>query len=71
MRDIILSPVAFRLYRIFQHYLTQSYCMYNVRFDFLYNILSETFVILRKIQRDVIINVKTTLCKVPVIIGRF
>jgi hypothetical protein len=30
--------------------------------------LSETFLILRRIQRDIIINMKTSLCKVPVIL---
>ena len=39
----------------------------NVGFDFLYNFFSETFIILRRIQRDVIINEHVSSCKVPVI----
>jgi hypothetical protein len=31
--------------------------------------LSRTFIILRRIQRDIVMNVKTSSCKVPVILG--
>jgi hypothetical protein len=34
-------------------------------------LLSKTFLILRKIQRDIVINVKTSSCKVPVISVRY
>ena len=34
-------------------------------------ILSEIFLILKRIQRDVIINVKTSSCKVPIILVIF
>ena len=40
-------------------------------FDFLYNFLVETFLILRKIQRDTIINVHRFSCNVPVMLLRF
>ena len=40
-------------------------------FDFLYNFLSETFFILRKIRRDIATNVKKSSCKVPVILVGF
>ena len=33
--------------------------------------LSKAFSILRRIHRVIVINVKTTLCKVPVILTRF
>ena len=33
--------------------------------------LSKTFLILRRIQRDIVINVKTSLCKGPVIFVGF
>ena len=33
--------------------------------------LSKTFLILRRIQRDIVINVKTFSCKVPVILVTF
>jgi hypothetical protein len=39
-------------------------------FDFLYNFFSETFIILRRTQRDTIINVHRSSCKVPVILVR-
>jgi hypothetical protein len=42
----------------------------NVSSDFLYNICSEIFPILRTIERDVIMNVHRSLCKVQVIIVR-
>jgi hypothetical protein len=35
-------------------------------FDFLYSFLNETFLILRKLQGDTIINVRRSSCKVPV-----
>jgi hypothetical protein len=34
-------------------------------------ILFETFLIVRRIQRDIVINVKTSSCKVPVILVEF
>ena len=39
-------------------------------FDFLYNVLSETFLILSKIQLDIVINVRGSSCSVPVILVR-
>ena len=44
---------------------------YNVHFDFLYDFLSEIFLILRRIERDVIIKVRRSSCKVPVLIVIF
>jgi hypothetical protein len=40
-------------------------------FWFPLQLLSETFLILRRIQRDIIINVHRSSCKVPVILVRF
>ena len=40
-------------------------------FDFLYNFFSETFFILRRIERDMIKSVHRSACKVPAILVRF
>jgi hypothetical protein len=56
-----LWPV--QLYNIFPHYLTNGKIFekndrtYNVYFDFLYKFLSESFLILRRIQLGITINV--------------
>jgi hypothetical protein len=53
-----------RLYNIFptlshkrQDFRKQNYLTQNICFNFLYNFLSETFLILKRIQRDIIKNV--------------
>jgi hypothetical protein len=40
-------------------------------FWFFLQLLSETFLILRRIQRDIIINVHRSLCKVPLLLSDF
>ena len=40
-------------------------------FWFSVKLSSETFLILRRIQRDIVINVETSSCNVPVIFVRF
>ena len=35
------------------------------------SILFETFLILRRIQRDIVLNVKTSSCKVPLLLSDF
>jgi hypothetical protein len=66
------------IYHIFPYYLAngtifekKSFLTQNVCVDFLYNFFSETLLIPRGIQRDIIINVHTSSCKVPVIIVGF
>ena len=44
---------------------------YNTCFDFFLQLLSKTFLILRRIKRDIVINVRTSSCQVPVILVRF
>jgi hypothetical protein len=70
-----LWPV--RLYHIFPHYLINGTIfgkkLLNIKcvFWFSVQLLSETFLILRRIQQDIIINIHRSSCKVPVILVRF
>ena len=38
---------------------------------FFLQLVFETFLILRRIQQDIVTNVKTSLCKVPIIFVEF
>jgi hypothetical protein len=77
VRRIILSSVSCLALPYFS-------TLSHIRYDFRENIiehkmcvlvfsitLSEIFLILRRIQRDIIINVHRCFCKVPVILVRF
>jgi len=73
---ILLLPA--RLYSIFQiiwnrHNFRKkkSYWTWNVCFEFFLQLISETFLILRRTERDTIKNVYWTACKVPVILVIF
>ena len=65
-----------RLYHIFPHYLINGTIfgkrLLNTKCVFLLSlqILSEIFLILRRIQRDTVINVYRSSCKVPIIVVR-
>jgi hypothetical protein len=65
------------LYQIFPHYLingtTFGKKLLNIKcvFRFYLQILSEIFLILRRIQRDIIINVHMSSCKVPLFLSDF
>ena len=67
-----LQPV--RLYSIFPHYLINSTIkkLLNIKYVFLLSVqlLSETFLILRRSERDMIKNMHCPSCKVPVILVR-
>jgi hypothetical protein len=64
------------LYHIFPHYLINGaiigtkFIELKMCFDFLLQLLSETFIIVRRSQRD-IINVYRSSCKLPVAFSRF
>ena len=72
--NVILWPTP--LYNIFPHYLINGTIFENMLlntkcvFWFSLQLLSETFVILRIIQRDMIKNVYRSSCKVPVIVNK-
>jgi hypothetical protein len=77
MRRIMLSPLACLA---FSYFLTLSHKqhdfrkkLFNTKYLFSYSlqIVSETFLILRRVDRDIIINVHRSSCKVPVILLRF
>jgi hypothetical protein len=77
MRRIILSSVACLTPRYFPtlshkwHDFRKMFLNTKLVFWFCLQILPEIFVILRRIQKDSVINVKTSSCKVPVIFVRF
>jgi hypothetical protein len=62
------------LHHIFRHYLTNGTIfgriLLNIKCVFWFTLqrLSEIFLVLRRTERDIIINVQRSLCKVPVIL---
>jgi hypothetical protein len=74
MRHIILSSVPVSLYHIFPHYeiMRENAARFSRKKNILLNItcvffliLSETFLTIRRIQRDININVRTSSSKLP------
>ena len=71
---IILSPMAclplpyFSTISNKRHDFQKKVIEHKMRFFIFSAILFETLLILRRIQRDIIINVHRYLCKVPVIL---
>jgi hypothetical protein len=66
------------LYSTFPHYLKNGKILgvrhlFNTKFDFWFSprLLSETFLILRRTERDVIVNVRTYSCKVALLLSDF
>jgi len=44
----------------------------NIKYVLIFStVLSKTFLILRRTERDITINVQTSLCKAPVILVRY
>jgi hypothetical protein len=72
---LLLRPV--RPYHNFPRYLiNDTFCgqmLLNIKcmLEFSLHIWSETFYILRRIQRDIVTNVRKSSCKVSVILFRF
>jgi len=76
MLHIILASVACRVVRYFSilsHGTIFRKMLLNVKCVFLFSLqhLSETFLILRRTEQDMVKNVYLYLCKVPVILARF
>jgi hypothetical protein len=77
MRRVILSSVACLAVPYFstlshkRHDFGKKLLNIKCVFCFSVQLLSETFLIIRRIERDIIINVHRSSCKVPVIVVRF
>ena len=78
MRRMISPSVAYPAVQYFPHYLTNGTIFWKKKLSilkcvFLFSVqcLSETFLIPRRIQRDIIITLHWSSCKVPVILVRF
>jgi len=73
---IILSSVACLALLYFPHYLINGRILVKRVLDIKYvfsfppRLSSETFLILRRTERDIIVNVHWSSCKVPVILVR-
>ena len=68
-----LVPTNFSALSHKRHHFLKKKKLLNIKcmFEFSLQILFEILLILRKIQRDTVINVKTSSCKVPVTFVRF
>ena len=66
----LAPPYFLTLSHKWHDFWKKSYGMYNL-FWFSLQLLSKTFLILRRIQQDIVINVKLSLCKVPIILVGF
>jgi hypothetical protein len=68
------NPWPLRFHHIIRHYLKKGVIfgkrLLNIKYVFLFSpqVLSKTFLILRRIQPDIVINVIKFSCKVPVIL---
>jgi hypothetical protein len=78
MRHIILSSVGCLTVPYFStlshkpyDFMKENVLQIKCVFCFSLHVVSETFLILRRIQRDIIINIHRSSCKVPVILVRF
>jgi hypothetical protein len=66
-----VSTTSYQITSQLTRFSGRRYWTQNVDNDFLHNFCLKTFLTLRRIQRDIIMNVKTSSCKVPVILVRF
>jgi len=77
MRPVKLSSVSCPALQYSSHYLLNDIYIFfyviehkNACFDFLFT-LFETFLNIRRTERDIVINVHKSSCKVPVILSDF
>ena len=74
MRHITLSPVPIWIYHVLLHYFINNTIfgkkLLNIKCVFLFSLqlLPEIFLILHRIQQDIIINIYRSSCKVPFIV---
>ena len=77
MRHVVVSFVTQWLHNIVRHYLInekifgKNVTEHKMCVLIFSTFLCETFLIPRRIQRDTVINVKTSLCKIPFILVGF
>jgi hypothetical protein len=70
------TVICGRLYNIFPYYLINMFFqkeLFNIKYAFWFSlqILSETFLILRRNEREMITHLCWSSCKVPAILARF
>jgi len=65
IRGVYDSTMCFHIILWTTRLWEKSYWTQNVRSDFLYNFRVKTFLILRRIQRDIILNIYWSSCNVP------
>ena len=76
MHRIICITCGLSGYKIFFHIITQTArfsekILLNIKCALIYNILLKTFPVVRRIQQDIIPNMKTSSHEVHVILVRF
>jgi hypothetical protein len=71
LMDCGLSGCTILSHFFYKHHDFRENFEYDISLFILSTTLSETFLILRRIQRDIVINVHTYSCKIPVVLAKF
>jgi len=71
LSSVACQPINFSKLSHKRHVLQKKVFSQKKCFDFLYNFVSNIFLILSRIQRDIVINVGTSSCEVHVILVMF